>query len=912
MKRRDFAVKSLTSTALLATLPLSELFGSDLQSLNLPLLPANKLDVRIQEAFTSTLGWMQDQGWSDYIKNTLKVDVDLSAGTSAETLQQPLSGTRTWSKISGLEDFAGNKLIEPGIPEESLLYHLMASPRVKSASFQQYPGLEQLEALENYIYSLINLESYPFQNRDNVYLTVLAYEYRPGLKTPPYYQNYLAKPKAARMVFSRCGVARIGTDPLNYDAENRLFTNEPKGANKKNVAVTAARYGLFLVELVDATDGRLKIMNRQQEEAQGKSPRRFVCPIAKIADGDAFQIEYGHHHVNEKLYRLSQYRYKDHAIDFNKNLDLQREPFIRVDSSNPALAKNDEPMVQTEQIGASLLVASAPNDLIRFAYQDDKLLSVPVPEGWAKRMHTNRRHSAMKLPNENGKEVTNVILSDVIFRRARRVTSFRSPKIAPLFLNIKFEADSSADSGYQHIDGASFPGTTFEDKIEEGGYQTIIFEDSICDGAIAARFVRQNPAAMPTILQDKSQEILPAFSLVTAPDFFPYIDSNDIRASYKPGRGLNTDQDFFEGGTMNLSGIRQRGNPALKNAFTEAPAFARSLGDNPSFDTLTVVVSSGKDMNASAERTVQNYERDFLTSSFLPDTGTGVFFPGWDVTYSSEPGKEQIKNPYIATYGLGSPFPEDMKLCAAANGMWPVTSPDAGRTFQGSLEAFPVINLKPNTAIPLMDEEIGIHPNSPHVKTYSTSPGYGWDGEQGPFIQQHGEDLSVNYTDIGRADYLQNLLDPAVGFDMSQLRQLSSQEIIRRMDCLRKTIKKVDRKKLWRTKLWLINAVKVEDWSRPFDPKCLPEGGIFDRIDFRTRQNDGLEGEGYFFVLAKTGKGKTQKIGDLDPADEDQKRLILPCQRLWVCQVTPKALAFTKIKAGRNKPGKWKQEWYIG
>ncbi|MDW3195373.1 MAG: hypothetical protein R8G66_23555 [Cytophagales bacterium] len=912
MNRRDFTAKSLASSALLATLPLSELFGSNLPSGELPVLSYDQINPETKDQFKTTLDWMRNNGWNGFLKNELKINIDLSSNISLDSLQKPLADIKQLRTIKGLEDFSGQQLIQPGIPEESLLYHLMASPRVKSLLIKSYPEIGELEALENYIYSFVDLDRYPFQNKDNVFLTVLSYEYRPGLKTPPYYQNYLDRSKASRMVFSRCGVARIGTDPLNYDAENRLFTNEPKAANKNNVAVTAARYGLFLVELVDAKDSRIKIMNRQKEEAKGKSPRRFVCPIAKITDTDAYQIEYGHHHINEKLYRLSQYRYQDRAIEFNKDLDLEKEPFIRVDSSEPTLQKNDQPMVDTMAVGSSILVTSIPDELIRFAYQDGKLLSVPVPEGWAKRMHSNRRHSAMKLPNEYGKEVTNVIISDVIYRRSRRVTSLRSPKIAPLFLNIKFEADESAQSGYKHIDGETYPGTGFEDKIQKGGYQTIIFEDSICDGCVAAKLVSKNNS-LSGILEEKSNQVLPAFSLVTAPDFFPYIDSNDIRASYKPGRGVNTDQDFFEGGTMNLSGIRQRGNPALRNPFNPTePAFASTLEENKSHDTLTVVVSSGKNMDDTTNQPIQNFERNFLTSSFLPDTGTGVFFPGWDVTYSAEPGKVKSQSPYIATYGLGSPFPEDMKLCAAANGMWPVTSPDAGRTFQGSLEAFPIVNLKPNTAIPLMDQEIGIHPNSPAVKTHRQSPNYGWDGEQGPFVEWRQNNLQVNYTDIGRADYLLNLLDDNIGFDMSQLRNLEGQEVVRRMDCLRKTIKKVDHKKLWSTKLWLINAVKVDDWSKPFDPKCLPNEGIFSQIDYKTPQNDMLSGKGYFFVIAKTGKGESQNIGDLDDTDEDKKRLMLPVKKMWICQITTGALAFTQIKKDQKKPGKWKREvWYV-
>lgn len=51
--------------------------------------------------------------------------------------------------------------------------------------------------------------------------------------------------------------------------------------------------------------------------------------------------------------------------------------------------------------------------------------------------------------------------------------------------------------------------------------------------------------------------------------------------------------------------------------------------------------------------------------------------PGWDVSRDWLPDHRQ----HLATYGLGSPYPEDTKLCAALSSFWPAVSPDATREF---------------------------------------------------------------------------------------------------------------------------------------------------------------------------------------------------------------------------------------
>ena len=285
----------------------------------------------------------------------------------------------------------------------------------------------------------------------------------------------------------------------------------------------------------------------------------------------------------------------------------------------------------------------------------------------------------------------------------------------------------------------------------------------------------------------------------------------------------------------------------------------------------------------------------------MPDTGTGVFFPGWDVTYCENTPDER-SNPFFATFGLGSPFPEDIKLCAAANGMWPVTSPDAGRTFQGSLEPL-YLGRKPNTAIPLMDREIGLNKNSPYVKYYNEAESYGWDGEQGPYLEIRNGSIMINYTDINRADYLQNLLNENIGFDMSQLRNLESNELIHRMDCQRSIIRQIDHKQVWKSKLWLAAAVKVDDWSKPQEIKSLPQGSIFDTVDIANRQNPQLKGQGYFYVYILAKDNKKGNFGELDNLDKARKRRILECSKIWLCQVTRDELAYYSINNGKGS--KW-------
>lgn len=904
MKRREFIEKSFATGVLMSMTPVISLFAQNQPNYKDGFYEVKSLSSQTKKKIARVLQWLKTENWNNYLKTDLGISIDYT-GTNLQELTKPLANIEELTKKQGLEDFGGNKLIEPGSPSLSLLYHILASPRVQSPLFTSYPELSIIDNLEDFIYSFVNPKQHTFNaDPSNVFLAVLAYEYRPAFKVPPFDDWKRNGQEFAQVVFSRCGVSRTGVLGAHYDPKMRSFTNLPKQEGQEgNVAVMPARYGLFLVELLEAEDHSDKLMNQQRPEKTNLGNRHFINPIKKISSDEDLSIQFGEYHLNEKLKRLAQYSYKEDKIELDGNYDLNQPPFTRISARNDRRQiiekwhNTDEEMVKLDKVGSSVLLEPIPDDLIRPAQKKGQNISFKIPEKFKKGGHYNRRYGALKMPNEEGHEATNVAISDVFGRRNRRLTAFKATKIAPLFANIKYEVENGE---VRHLDGQTLKGDAFEEKIEKGGYHAQLFEDSICDGCISAKV---------DINTSKSSEyswmparVLPAFSLVTAPDFFPFIDSNDIRSAYNREKPkVNMDQDFFEGGTMNLSGIRQRGNPLLRDPFSNEKAFADSWNDDKSFDTLTSVVRTGDRVTTSDVDydLFYPFNRDYKSTSFLPDTGTGVFFPGWDVTYSGDQ-----TNPYLSTFGLGSPFPEDMKLCAAANGMWPVASPDAGRTFQGALE--PILGKRPNTAIPLMDDEIGLHQRSPHVQHHNAAESYGWDGEQGPFLEVANDGIRVNYTDIERADYLQNLLDPSVGFNMALLRDLDSKELIHRMDTQRICVRTIDRKKVWKTKLWMVAAEKIADLANIDRINCLPKHAIFDQLEALKPKSSLLKGEGYIYVFVLTNKNKSNFKGELDSNDPKQKRRLLDCKKIWVCQVNRHVVAVAKITPNQKTEASWK------
>jgi hypothetical protein len=239
----------------------------------------------------------------------------------------------------------------------------------------------------------------------------------------------------------------------------------------------------------------------------------------------------------------------------------------------------------------------------------------------------------------------------------------------------------------------------------------------------------------------------------------------------------------------------------------------------------------------------------------MTDAASNEFDPGWDVSLASDD-----EGSYLASYGLGSPFPEDAKLCAALNSFWPAVAPDASRTF--AFQDSP-------TAIPLLDVELGHHSRHPDVIAGKVSSSRGWDGEYGPFLETVKGQRYVNAASLDWSDYVSNALGGLI--TVRKTSHVDSAELIRRMDALRRSIALLPppHDHVSNTKLWLVKAEDVAAWER--NP---------DRVDSR------LDGAGFVFTFVS--------FDDAWKPTEDVTRVRFRVKSVFECQLSDTKLVFRK------------------
>jgi hypothetical protein len=879
MKRKDF----IKLGAIAATFgPLSTTFSNGRSGMNLlSFLENNPDDIAgvskaVQQEFTTLMQWLSKNGWADYLKNALGVDLTLTGDALKTELLKDLDNNRLKKLMdqpeSGFDDFAGMNLIKPGFPAFSLLYHALASPRVRSTSFHAYPDLEQLDVLENYIYALAAWDHirnvYNIKSNDDLVMAVFAYEYRPAFKTP--HHEY------ADMVFSRTGVARVGQQDMNYDPINRCFTNKPKdGIPVQNVAVVPARYGLFIAKRVKADEidlmktGFYKPGDKfnDKEDVQ----RSFLQPVRKVFQHDSLfneaQLTFREEHRSEKLAKLAEHT----DLTFYKNI----KPTPR---NSSLLIVQDARLTHAN---SSFLVISKPEPLIRLAKEQGKPMYFLVPPSekapGAGDYYINRYFTSFNTQDVEDVELLERSAGQGLQKIPNR---YNEPRTQPLFLNITHQIDSTNAIGYREV----LKDNAFEKRVYDGMFMAPLFEDSICEGNVSANISSDNN----DMLKGLNTEVLPAYSIVTAPDFFPQVDNFDLLSFDVAPGSLMDDANFYEGGVASLATCRVIPNPAYIKA--------NNLSDNQTY-TAVLSYKSKAEKNA-AKFNNPKLPKGYVVSGFLPDVASSVFAPGWDITYSAkEPGSLDV---YLSTEGLGSPFVEDMKLCSASNGMWPASSPDSARTYQGALDP----SYRNPTAIPLLDDELGFHKNSPAGLSMKKES-FGWDGVQGPFLENIEGKWKVNFADIGRADVVQNALDGNI--DMSKLREITSGELVSRMTCLKKCIahlpklnfktKTSDPQIVAFTRWWLISAEPVHFGKEDARGWGIPKTLVGSDTKWVTdKSNAKVSGKGYLYVFVDVNGKKVSWDGF--------GRRRVPCKKLYVCQVVDDPAGTTKLAIATVKGGR--------
>lgn len=311
-------------------------------------------------------------------------------------------------------------------------------------------------------------------------------------------------------------------------------------------------------------------------------------------------------------------------------------------------------------------------------------------------------------------------------------SSLQLPGNAPEYVHIRHNVD---DTG--HIINLNHS-TDMLDELEQGGFNALHYLDFTADGWIQA----QCPALDIVIPRRVA-----AYSLLCAPDFYPLCNQ----------RHLNEWLESID---------PERRNKALLRA-PQCLSDARHPANIQSFPTrftstdvsITAIVGQ---LGASAVATnIQPNVASARRASCLPDAASGDFAPGWDigvVDYETESGDVR----HMAAYRLGSPFPEDAKLCAALSSFWPAVAPDSAQSYEPDA-AGPTIK-------PMLDMEIGI------------AGGFSWDGIVAPTTYVADGQTYKAYQTYLYGDYTENALEGK--FSLALTGKVDSQEYQRRIDAL--------------------------------------------------------------------------------------------------------------------------------
>ena len=741
---------------------------------------------------------------------------------------------------------AARQGITPGEPALSVLYHVLASPSVHpkaggSSDPKDYPTLDDLDTIENYIFSLTPRKLSSF---NNPVIAVFACQYRTRDHAP--HQQH------ADLAFARTGVARVGTEAPRYDSRRRSFDPRPANGNR-GFAAQPARYVAYIAEYGGLDSSHAVLRPVLQVDAS----LTFVTPAHKLfagrecmlaEDGSPLNIptlKFAELHINEKLARMHR-RSADNPgrIPPLPIFDLKAPPFVRKSSNGGRLVK-------IEKLGDSVLIAPVPGPLAEMASQ---------------RINGKQEPARFKVPREAGENR---------FWTSLQIESTGNGRAAPEYANIRLDLARTASGQWRKRNLNDLPdpppagADSFDSILKNGGFEAAHLIDSTCDGALTL-------APIPAL----QLIILPAYSLVTAVDYFPQVDQATVMAwlEFRQGAAIgfgNRSQVFPQGGPDPLSDGRfdvsiqppvVQASRAVPNSQLEDPltqgkqAFAIEEAANLTATAIVGFAARGSSLKSSG---------DSGAISWLPDAASGYFAPGWDVSQHTIGDR-----PNYVAYGLGSPFPEDSKLCAALNSFWPAVAPDSSRTygFQPGRD-----RLLP-TSIPMMDSELGYHPQHPRVLAGEVPASIGWDGDQGPFLAGSANARIVNAMNPSRADQSLAAVGGQLGF--SGLDAVDSPAFLRRIEdfdfCKTKLLRDGG---LNGANMWLVAAEAVADWSK-WTSSVWPKA------------NPALAGRGSIFVFALVNARSRTNVGN-PPYRQSYK--VTKTAEIYLDQIA----AFRRIDAGQ-------------
>jgi hypothetical protein len=505
--------------------------------------------------------------------------------------------------------------------------------------------------------------------------------------------------------FSRTGIARVGTARPKYLPDVRGCWPEDDD-NPQAFRVVPVRFAAWLAAPVTGDVARVM---RLRSPGAAEKKRVFWIPVHKLFDGpeciDGLDLSL---QCSARFFNLKLQKVQQ---SLSKEKPPTGFPYVIEDG----LAE----LVERSEFGSIAVVPTVHESLVEPAKRDGALVTYEVPKGKSAGFGTYSTPS----PTRAG--------LDAEIHRYPAYVHARTRVIEGRLIDLNESED---------VDGA----------VSAGNYDALLYVDWTGEGWVEVTVPELR--GKPGVAADSSA----AYVLLSAPDFFPscgqrelgrWALSQEIPGSFRPkGQIWGVSPEA-------LSGTRLPANLQLP----DSPFDAKE-------DTMTAVVGMGRGGAPPTDRSFA----DVVRASTLPDDAAGVFAPGWDVSVDVK-GTAATGIPHLAAYGLGSPFPEDAKLCAALSTFWPAVAPDVYRTMSphsGTADFR-------GTVAPLTDEEIG---------QVGTLP---WDGTPGPIVvRDEGRDwvemarfISVDYVHNAVENRFSNRLTARITSEEYQRRVLAASRV---------------------------------------------------------------------------------------------------------------------------------------
>lgn len=779
-------------------------------------LPTSKLVIEVKKVCDRLAS---RPGWKDLF---LEFGLDISAKDLKAELEKELDPAKLKEgrKIPGFEDFSpeGKRGIEHCNPAASLLFHGLASPNVtkdqNGNDLAIFPTLADIEIVENYVYGSKPLSLDEIKEKfkvasEKIAIAVFASEYRPAGET--------VHRKHADVCFSRTGLMRVGTtDPL-YNEKDRGFSPFDDG-NPHAFRVLPARYSAYVAVKIKGdkkTFGPQRFRNKDPKD----NNLDFWVPLYKIFSGKEcikgldLHVTLKALHVNEKFKRIFEMLNKE-AGKSDSEVDRAKYPVFVGKLNDPPFRFTDgiADWSSKKDFGTGLMIPVVHGTLVEKAPFGGKPLTFSVP--------STRGHSRTQ-PGPGGKDIPKNRIN--LFSSSLEFTAEGEFRNTPEYAYIRDKVPPTSP-GPNEVESAV-------GAVIDGGFDTQMYKDFGGDGIIEVE--------CPEL--DTTEKVA-AYSIVTAPDFFPRCDQIEIMEFWEKLRGELRNSMWSTGTPDPLSDERT------------APNLQIIPGKFDSKDvTVTAVVSLLFDRpfpEISAKLPPTNRH------AHLPDAASGIHAPGWDLTVDKDPA---TSTPHLAAYGLGSPFPEDAKLCAFLSTFWPAVSPDATREFEPRRA-----EQKNFTVVPLTDEEIGNKPGSKNNLS--------WDGVEGPKMKTVKGSKVVEYTSLAHTDYVQNTVKNK--FSLALTGKIDTEEYIRRLLAMSKTYqalgvkgekdpkkeKEIDEDREKKASFSVFSFNKIESLSDPELSTALKESGL-----------SSIDGTIYRFEIIEVGN----KPDDIRRAKDDSDKPII-------------------------------------